>query len=256
MERESMKILAVDTAEQGCSIALVTDGVPVCERYGAGLKNHAVTLMPLVEKMLKEDAGQRINELDGFVVSRGPGSFTGLRIGISMIKGLALAVGKPVAGVSSLDGLAWRMSYAHLPVCAMLDARRGEVYCAVYQFKDGQLISKGEEKALTPEKALALVGEKALFVGSGAVAHARFITQALGSGAFFVPEFQNHVSAPALAHVFFHDPRVSLQDPAVLVPVYLRRSDAEINYRKGHIGNGLTPAGKPGFRSGSAHNKI
>ena len=225
-----MKILAVDTAEQGCSIALVIDGIPVCERYGAGLKNHAVTLMPLVEKMLKEDADQGIDDLDGFVVSRGPGSFTGLRIGISMVKGLALATGKPVAGVSSLDGIAWRMCHATLPVCVMLDARRGEVYCAVYQFENGSLISKGEEKALTPEGALALVGGKALFAGSGAVVHARLITRALGSGALFAPGFQNYVSAPALAHVFFHDLRVSLKDPAALVPVYLRRSDAEINY--------------------------
>lgn len=227
-----MKILAVDTAEQGCSIALVNDGIPVCERYGAGLKNHAVTFLPLVEKMLAEDAGQTLDDLDGFVVSRGPGSFTGLRIGLSMVKGLALATGKPVAGISSLDGIAWRMSHASLPVCAMLDARRGEVYCALYQFENGVLISKGEEMVVPPEGVLAMAGDTALFVGSGAVAHARHITRELGSGAVFAPGFQNHVSALALAHVFFHDPHGYLKDPAVLVPVYLRRSDAEINYCK------------------------
>ncbi|SMC46225.1 tRNA threonylcarbamoyladenosine biosynthesis protein TsaB [Desulfocicer vacuolatum DSM 3385] len=227
-----MKILAVDTAEQGCSIALVNDGVPVCERYGSGLKNHAVTLLPLVEKMLVEDAGVCLDGLDGFVVSRGPGSFTGLRIGLSMVKGLALATGKPVAGISSLDGIAWRMSHAALPVCAMLDARRGEVYCALYQFENGVLMSKGEEMVVSPETALAMVGKRALFVGSGAAAHARYIIRELGPDAVFAPAFQNHVSAPALAHVFFQDPHGYLKDPAALVPVYLRRSDAEINYSK------------------------
>jgi len=227
-----MKILAVDTTEQGCSIALVNDGIPVCDRYVAGLKNHAVTFLPLVEKMLAEDAGQTLDELDGFVVSRGPGSFTGLRIGLSMVKGLALATGKLVAGISSLDGIAWRMSHASLPVCAMLDARRGEVYCALYQFENGVLISKGEEMVVPPEGVLAMAGDSALFVGSGAVAHSRHITRELGSGAVFAPGFQNSVSALALAHVFFHDPHGYLKDPAALLPVYLRRSDAEINYCK------------------------
>ena len=227
-----MKILAVDTAEQGCSIALVNDGIPMCERYCAGLKNHAVTFLPLVEKMFAEDAAQSLDDLDGFVVSRGPGSFTGLRIGLGMVKGLSLATGKPVAGISSLDGIAWRMGYATLPVCAMMDARRGEVYCAMYQFKNGVLISKGEEMVLPPEGAVDMAGDTALFVGSGALAHARYISRELGPGALFAPGFQNHVSAMALAHVFFHDPHGYLKDPAALVPVYLRRSDAEINYCK------------------------
>jgi len=227
-----MKILAVDTTEQGGSIALVENGIPLCERYVAGLKNHAVTLMPLVERMLKEDAGLGLDALDGFVVSRGPGSFTGLRIGISMVKGLALATGKPVAGVSSLDGIAWQLSHASLPVCAMLDARRGEVYCAMYQFENGELISKGEEKTISPEDVPALVGSTALFAGSGAMVYGPCIAGAMGKGAFFAPGFQNHVSALALAHVFFHDAGVCLKDPGELIPVYLRRSDAEINYKK------------------------
>ena len=227
-----MKILAVDTTEQGGSIALVDNGIPLCDRYVAGLKNHAVTLMPLVERMLKEDAGNGLDELDGFVISRGPGSFTGLRIGISMVKGLALATGKPVAGVSSLDGIAWQLSHAALPVCAMLDARRGEVYCAMYHFKNGELISKGEEKTISPEDVPALAGPSALFAGSGALVYRSSISEGMGQGAFFAPGFQNHVSALALAHVFFHDPGVSLKDPGELIPVYLRRSDAEINYKK------------------------
>ncbi len=227
-----MKILAVDTTEQGGSIALVDNGIPLCDRYVAGLKNHAVTLMPLVERMLKEDAENGLDDLDGFVVSRGPGSFTGLRIGISMVKGLALATGKPVAGVSSLDGIAWQLSHASLPVCAMLDARRGEVYCAVYQFKNGELISKGEEKTISPEDVPALAGPSALFAGSGALVYGSCIAEGMGKGAFFAPGFQSHVSALALAHVFFHDPGVCLKDPGELIPVYLRRSDAEINYKK------------------------
>ena len=228
----SMKILAVDTTEQGCSIALVNDGVLLCERYAAGLKNHAVTLMPMVENMLKEDVVGGLDGLDGFVVSRGPGSFTGLRIGISMVKGLAMATGKPLAGISSLDGIAWQMSHSVLPVCAMLDARRGEVYCAMYKFKKGELISKSEEDVLSPDEIPAMAGSSALFAGSGVPVYRERIIKAMGEGAFFAPGFQNHVSAPALAHIFFNDSGISLEDPAVLIPVYLRRSDAEINFNR------------------------
>lgn len=226
-----MKILAVDTAEQGCSMAVVEDGVPLCVRYNSGLQNHGVTLMPMMEAMLKLDAGIPLDALDGFVVSRGPGSFTGLRIGLSMIKGLALAVDKPVAGISSLDGIAWRMSHSALPVCAMLDARRGEVYCALYHFEAGRLQAKSKELALTPEAALDMVGDRAVFAGSGAVAHASVIVQKLGAGAVFAPPFQTAVSAAALAHVFFTQGPSVLKDPAELVPVYIRRSDAEINFK-------------------------
>ena len=226
-----MKVLAVDTSEQSCSLAVAQDGGRIlCARFATGVKNHGETLMPMVEKMLKNDAAMALKDLDGFVVSRGPGSFTGLRIGLSMVKGLALATGKPVAGVSSLDGIAWQLSHASLPVCTLLDARRGEVYCAVYRFHGGRLTDKTAELALTPAALLDRVQGPTLFAGSGALFHGDTIVQRMGDAASFAPLFQCPVNAPALAHAFFNTPGVRLADPALLVPVYIRKSDAEINY--------------------------
>ncbi len=90
-----MKILAVDTAEQSCSIALVEDGVPICESFLINRTTHSRTLMDAIARMVEKEASITINDIDGFIAACGPGSFTGLRIGISVVKGLAFALSKP-----------------------------------------------------------------------------------------------------------------------------------------------------------------
>ncbi|MEA1969613.1 MAG: tRNA (adenosine(37)-N6)-threonylcarbamoyltransferase complex dimerization subunit type 1 TsaB [Thermodesulfobacteriota bacterium] len=226
-----MKILAVDSAEKSCSLALVDDGIPVCEEFYCTGTTHSSTLMDMVDHMLCKRAGISGADIDGFAVAKGPGSFTGLRIGISVVKGLAFAASKPCAGISSLDGIAWQMAASVLPVCAMMDAKRGEVYCAVYRFENCELVEKSIEMAVSPEDAADYAGKNALFAGSGAVVFRDIIKKRLGpdSNPVFVPGFLNHVRAAALAEVLFHDPALLSHDPCAVMPVYLRRSDAEIN---------------------------
>ncbi|OQY49532.1 MAG: tRNA (adenosine(37)-N6)-threonylcarbamoyltransferase complex dimerization subunit type 1 TsaB [Desulfobacteraceae bacterium 4572_89] len=229
-----MKLLAVDSAEKGCSLALMEDGAPLAEFFFHSRATHAESLMEGIE-ILFARAGLSPGEVDGFVVSRGPGSFTGLRIGISAVKGMAFALSKPVAGVSSLDGLAFQAAFFPGLVFPMMDARRGEVYCARYRFCDGRLREKGRETAVTPMEALGqleTLGENVLFMGSGALVHGEVIKRRLGKTACFCPGFQSRISAPALARRVFDDPSILSSDPSALVPVYLRRSDAEINYER------------------------
>ena len=228
---ENMKILVVDTAEQSCSIALVENGLPFCEVFFSGKNTHSKSLMNMIHHLVENMAGIGINDVDGFAVSCGPGSFTGLRIGISVVKGLAFATSKPVAGISSLDGIAWQMAFSAIPVCAMMDAKRGEVYCALYHFHNGLLKEKTREMALSPENALKMAGTNVLFVGSGAVAFHKLIKDILGDGAFFVPGFQNFISASALACALLENSAPFSMMPDALKPVYLRRSDAEINLK-------------------------
>jgi len=227
-----MKIIAVNTAETSASVALVEDGLPVCEEFFSSRITHSRVLMEMVEQMLSNRARISLVEVDGFVAARGPGSFTGLRIGISVVKGLAYATSKPVAGISSLDGLAWQMAWAERPVLAMMDAKRGEVYCARYRFAKGELVEKTDELCTTPEKAVALAGGPALFAGSGALVYRELIEELGRGNAGFVPGFQNQVRAAALAHALFQDMGLLSDDPASVLPVYIRRSDAEINYEK------------------------
>jgi len=137
-----LRILSLSTAEQGCSLAVFDNKALVCEEYWADKQTHSKRVLAMVENILACRAGWGVSEIDGFIAAKGPGSFTGLRIGISVIKGLAYAVSKPDAGVSSLDGIAYRFSAASVPVCVMMDARRNEVYCAVYHLERSVLVDK------------------------------------------------------------------------------------------------------------------
>jgi len=222
-----VKILAISSAEKECSIALLDNNSPVCEELWATKQTHSKRIMDMVARVM-DQSGFQLDEIDRFIAAQGPGSFTGLRIGISTVKGLAYATGKPCSGVSSLDGIAWQFSYSSVPVCVMMDAQRGEVYHAVYQFKNGKLLDKSEEKAEMPVKALASIKGDALFAGSGTVAYREVIKSELGEAALFVPLFQNTIKASALAQAFSQDPSAFKQDN-VLNPVYLRKSDAEVN---------------------------
>ncbi|MDY0221442.1 MAG: tRNA (adenosine(37)-N6)-threonylcarbamoyltransferase complex dimerization subunit type 1 TsaB [Desulfobacterium sp.] len=228
-----MKILAVNTSEASAGVALVEDGVPVCEEFFSAGVTHSRVLMDMVHQMLTVRASIPVAEIDGLVAARGPGSFTGLRIGISVVKGIALAASKPVAGISSLDAIAWQMSSSQRSVCAMMDAQRGEVYTACYRFSGGNMIHKTGEVCVTPERAVALAGESALFVGSGALAYQGQIESIARGDIGFAPGFQNQVRASALAHAFFQSQESLSNDPLSLLPVYLRRSDAEINFQNG-----------------------
>ena len=228
-----MKIIAVDTSERSCSTALVENGILICEEFYSRGKTHSAILMNMIDHMMNVRAGISMDEIDGFAVAKGPGSFTGLRIGISVVKALAYALSKPVAGISGLDGIAWQNSYSSMPVCVMMDAKRGEVYSAVYYFKRGLLEKKTEEKAIAPEKACEMAGQCALFAGSGALAFKDMIADFPGcSGAVFVPGFQNSINAAAIAHVLFKNPGLLSFDFSTALPLYLRSSDAEINFYK------------------------
>lgn len=225
-----MKILAVNTSEASASVALVEDGTLLCEEFFSAGVTHSRVLMDMVHQMITVRASVSVAEIDGLVAARGPGSFTGLRIGISVVKGIALAASKPVAGISSLDAIAWQMSASNRQVCAMMDARRGEVYTACYRFSGGKLTHKTKEVCVTPKRAVDLAGESAIFIGSGVLAYQDQIESIAEGDISFAPKFQNQVRASALAHAFFESQDLLSNDPSSLLPVYIRRSDAEINY--------------------------
>src|SRR3989339_1457451 len=174
----NLKLLSLSTAEQGCSLALVNGLSLVYEEFRTTRVTHSSRVLKMIEDVLKNRVGMALDDIDGFVVARGPGSFTGLRIGISVIKGLSYAVGKPVAGVSSLDGIAFRFTCSSIPVCVMMDAKRNEVYCSVYDFNNGNLISKTLEAVVSPKEAIGMAkGKSALFAGSGSKAYKEIIEQ-------------------------------------------------------------------------------
>jgi len=223
-----VKLLAVDTSTRACSVAVV-DGDRLASEITTGpTGTHSTHLLSLIRTALSL-AEMELQGLDGLAVCVGPGSFTGLRIGVSTVKGLAFAAGKPVAGVSSLEALAQPcLPWPHL-VCAMLDARKTEVYAARYRACDGRLEREGCEAVLSIEDALDGIHEACLFVGDGARRYREPIGLKLGSLALFPTASQDIIrasSVAALAQLQFA--RKEIEDLDRLAPRYVRHSDAEL----------------------------
>lgn len=224
-----MKLLCLSTAEQGCSLAIVDGGSPVCEEFWEVRQTHSKRLLTMIDHMLEKRAGMALADMDAFVAAKGPGSFTGLRIGISVIKGLAYAVGKPGLGVSSLDGIAFRFAYSAMPVCVMMDARRNEVYCAVYQFEHGRLISKTQEQVVNPKEAIKMTKGPALFAGSGSKVYKSIIEQT-ADHPVIAHGFLDPVSAAALVLSLTSKDNYLDNPENNLVPSYIRKSDAQLQF--------------------------
>ncbi len=224
-----MKILSLSTAEQGASLAIVDNEALVCEEYWTAKQTHSKRLVKMVEHMLEHRAQMLLEDIDIFVAAKGPGSFTGVRIGISVIKGFAYALGKPALGVSSLDGIAYQHSASAIPVCAMMDAKRNEVYCARYQFGGGRLVSKTREKVVSPFKAVTEDKEPVLFSGSGSKVYKSIIednakNSVIGDGLL------DFVSAASLIRALFEKEDFLYKEENILIPSYIRKSDAELQF--------------------------
>lgn len=145
-----MKILAIDTSAAAVSAAIVDDGKILAEEYlNIGL-THSQTLLPVIDNVLK-NAKISINEIDMLASSNGPGSFTGVRIGVSTVKGMGLAADVPCVGVSTLEALAYNLLGLPVIACAVMDARREQVYNAVFELKTDNTIQR-----LTPDRAISI----------------------------------------------------------------------------------------------------
>ena len=219
-----MRLLAVDTSTLAGGVALL-DGERLVAEYvlDVGIA-HSERLMAAVDRVLA-DARWTTRDLTGLAVAVGPGSFTGLRIAVSTVKGLALALRLPIAAVPTLDAMAAAVPWASLPVCPVLDARKGEVYASRYHWEDGAMRRDWEYEALPPEALALRLGEPTLLVGDGAAgivsAHARLLPppRRLPSPAC--------VGALGLARLRSGE----TVSAAALSPLYLRPSEAELKRR-------------------------
>ncbi|MCG8564181.1 MAG: tRNA (adenosine(37)-N6)-threonylcarbamoyltransferase complex dimerization subunit type 1 TsaB [Desulfobacterales bacterium] len=226
-----MKLLSVTTAEQGADIALYDQDRLVCSAYWDDRTTHSKRLIPMIEHAVTAQAGFGLEQVDAYVAARGPGSFTGLRIGISLVQGLAFSMSKPMGGVSSLDAIAWRFSHVSVPVCVMMDARRGEVYTALYRFESGRLAEKSLERVCNPADAMVGMqsGDGVLFVGSGSKVYAEEI-RAAQAGAQFSHASEDHVSAVVMGRIVLETKGFFEKKENALLPTYMRKSDAEIQF--------------------------
>lgn len=224
-----MRILAFESSAKAASVALMQDGVLLAESFQNNGKTHSATLMPMAQQVLS-DCGLTAAELDAVAVAKGPGSFTGVRIGVAAAKGLAWGAEKPVCGVSTLEAMATQLSMQAGIICPVMDARRGQVYNALFQ-SDGKTLTR-----LTSDRAISLEdlkkdlekAEKTIFlVGDGTKLCYNTLSEALPH--LTLPPA--HLEMQRASGVAMAAERLAqqggLQAPGELVPSYLRLSQAE-----------------------------
>ncbi len=227
-----MYVLGIETSTKTGSVAVLSEKGVVAQ-YSLNIEvTHSERLMATVDRVLT-DTGMTISQLDGFAVSFGPGSFTGLRIGLSTVKGLALAVDKPVAAVPTLLALAWNVPYPAHPVCPMLDASKKEVYAALYVL-DGSVLRQTMPETVIPLPLLgSWVAGKMIFTGEAAYIHRAEIDRLFGDRVLTAPRSSVLPSAATVAEIgleMLNNGRHA--DPDSLAPLYIRRPEAEIAWEK------------------------
>jgi tRNA threonylcarbamoyladenosine biosynthesis protein TsaB len=230
-----MKILSIDTATTTGSVA-VTDGATLlAETTIARKETHSIHLMGMIDQTL-ELAGIDIHQIEGFAYTKGPGSFTGLRIGLSVIKGLAFINEKPIVGISSLRALAFQAVDDACLICALIDARNKEVYCAKYRWHESALVSILSPQSLGPQQLVAGINESCFLIGDGAVRYQETILDTLGEKAKFASSYQNIIHAATIGTLsvpYFEKGQV--EDVMTVTPFYIRKSYAEEKRKSGGL---------------------
>lgn len=221
-----MLVLAFDTSSKTVSVSLLRDQVVIYETIVNRDINHSETLLAAIDEACRLSA-LKIREVDLLACTTGPGSFTGLRIGVSTLKGLMLATGKPAAGVSSLAALALNIETKGKIIGAMMDAGRGQVYLAYYQYEtDGTLRQLTEAKALDPNDLADQHLSNVIYVGDGAVQYDAVIRNLLKNDDVIAPERQKFICASAVGKLAIQKFQSNdLLDLKTCVPVYLRSAD-------------------------------
>lgn len=224
-----MKILALETSAVAASVAVCEDEKLIAQSFQRTGLTHSATLMPMVDSLFS-NTGISLSQIDLIAVAAGPGSFTGLRIGVSAAKGLAWPSDKPCADVSTLEAMAWQLCGMDGIICAAMDARRQQVYNALFELKDGIPVRLTPDRAISLEdlqRELAEIKKKQIVVGDGAVLCYNAF-QKSGLPVKMAPAHLQFQSAWGVARCALEMSRKGeLTDAAGLIPNYHRLSQAE-----------------------------
>ncbi len=225
-----MRILALDTSTNVASVAILEDDVIIGEYSCNKGKTHSQRLMPMVENLL-EKVGLSAKDMDAFAASIGPGSFTGLRIGVTTVKAMAFAAAKPVISINTLDALACNLSTSKAIICPIIDARNSQVFTAIYKFTNGKLERLTDYLGIHINELVDIIrsmqGEIVL-LGDACTLHKDYFAAQLGDRLSIAPPntaLANASSVAMLARNAFLEGK--LESCYDMVPFYLRKSQAE-----------------------------
>lgn len=244
-----MQILGIESSSLTAGAAILRDEAVLAEYSVNFKKTHSQTLLPMIDEIVRMTQTD-LSRLDAIAISAGPGSFTGLRIGSATAKGLCLALGKPLVEVSTLEAMAYGcFGYGGL-ICPIIDARRGQVYTAVYQFEAEGTLSCVQEPVLLPARDLAdqLKGmcRPVLFTGDGMAVHGSMLKEQLCS-CQLAPSMCSYPRAAAVAQLgslYYQQGRAI--NAADHRPVYLKKAQAEQERESGIYTKGSLRPGESG----------
>lgn len=225
-----MKLLGIDSSGMTASAAIVSGDILVAEFTVNNKQTHSQTLLPMIDQVVKM-SGIGLEELDGIAVAAGPGSFTGLRIGSSTAKGMALALNKPIIPVPTLEGMAYRMAGFGGVICPLMDARRNQVYTGIYRMSGSRMECLLEQCAVDMLDITAKVNElneNVVFLGDGVPVHRAVLEEKIKVSYQFAPLHLNRQSAAsvaALGMIYMEEGKI--EDAKDHKPIYLRQSQAE-----------------------------
>ncbi len=225
-----MNILAIDASGIAGSVAYMKDNKLIGEYYICHKLTHSETIMPMLEN-LKSIIGLQLETLDAIASTSGPGSFTGLRIGVTTAKAMGLALGVPVVGIPTLDVLAHNITFFDGLICPIMDARRNQVYTAIYKEGQGNIKRVSDYMAIDILEfitKLAEYKENIVFLGDGTWQYQNTLKEHLGDRAQFAPSYLNLQRASTLAQIACTEyDKGNAVDASLFIPMYLRKSQAE-----------------------------
>ncbi|MBX4260707.1 tRNA (adenosine(37)-N6)-threonylcarbamoyltransferase complex dimerization subunit type 1 TsaB [Clostridium estertheticum] len=229
-----MIILSLDSATQSATCAILDDNKVLGEITFNYKKQHSQILMPIIDELFK-NTQMSIDDIDAFVASKGPGSFTGLRIGMATIKGLSQGTNKPFVTVSTLDSLAYNLAYTDGIICPILDALRDNVYTALYTFEDKKLNRISDYINISINELITMLKYKDCnisFVGDGTTKFKEKLLTNL-SNVSFAPDHLNLAKASSLGELGLKLlNNGTFDDIYASVPIYLRKPQAEREYEE------------------------
>ncbi|WP_440896782.1 tRNA (adenosine(37)-N6)-threonylcarbamoyltransferase complex dimerization subunit type 1 TsaB [Amphibacillus sp. Q70] len=221
-----MTVLAIDTSNDALGVALYQNGQIMAEYISINKNKHSTRLMPAIDQLL-ENAQVKPLDLNRIVVAKGPGSYTGVRIGLSVAKAMAWSLNIPIVGISSLEALSLQAQGREQLICPFFDARRGLVFTGLYDGK-GRVV-KADQNILMTEwlGQLAAMQEDIIFISPDLAQYQSLIIDQLGENAIFMPEGLN-LTRPGLLAITGKDR--AEENVHELVPSYLRLVEAEANW--------------------------
>lgn len=222
-----MIILSIDSSSKVATAALLNNDEVLGEYIINNKREHSVLLMPMIENLLK-DCNLTINDIDGYVVSKGPGSFTGLRIGMATIKGLSFGSSKPYISISTLDALAYSSINFNGLICPIMDALRENVYTGIYKNNNGKLENILEPTPMDIDELVTFIKDKnepVIFTGDAISKHKNYIKKHLPS-AQFAPNHLSIIRASSLGELGLNLLEDGKHDDPNSAPIYLKQPQA------------------------------